>query len=141
MNTAIIIAIIIIIIFCVWYCISTSDNKEFLEHEIPDEAPSKLPQVYPQPKMSWSEHIAYTDIDPSVHKSHAEFVNETSRWSSGAGFTSTTDDNTNLAFTNYVGLNKPSHVPIGASARQVPDIDESVLMRNDRLRWNGVRFY
>jgi len=64
-----------------------------------------------------------------------DFVKDVRRFSSGANFTSVTDDNTNLAFVNFRGLRRPEHVPIGPDARQQPDIDESVLSRNRPLRF------
>jgi hypothetical protein len=67
-----------------------------------------------------------------------DFVKDVRRFSSGANFTAVTDDNTNTAFTNFVGLRRPEHVQIGSSARQVPDVDESVLQRNKNIRWNSV---
>jgi hypothetical protein len=84
----------------------------------------------------WDEIIQATELDPSTFSSQAEYVKGVRRFSSGANFTSVTDDNTNSAFTNFVGLQRPQHVPIGSTARQIPDIDENVLQRNHQLRFN-----
>lgn len=85
--------------------------------------------------LSWNEVLKTTELDPATFTNHQDFVKDVRRFSSGANFTSVTDDNTNAAFTNFVGLRRPSHVDIGASARQQPDIDQSVLKRNGGLRW------
>ena len=89
----------------------------------------------------WGEVIKATELDPSTFVNHREFVKDVRRFSSGANFTSVTDDNTNIDFTNFVGLRRPTHVPIGDTARQQPDIDQSVLQRNQRFSWtNGPNF-
>jgi hypothetical protein len=85
--------------------------------------------------MSWGEVLKTSELDPSTFANHQDFVKDVRRFSSGANFTSVTDDNTNSAFTNFVGLRRPQHVDIGASARQQPDIDQSVLKRSAPLRW------
>jgi hypothetical protein len=84
---------------------------------------------------TWDEVLKTTELDPATFANHQDFVKDVRRFSSGANFTSVTDDNTNLAFTNFVGLRRPQQVDIGASARQQPDIDQSVLKRNMPLRW------
>jgi len=83
----------------------------------------------------WSDILASTELDASVIDNQAAFVADVRRFSSGANFTSVNDDNTNAAFTNFVGLRRPQSVHIGADARQQPDVDENVLMRNKDLRW------
>lgn len=85
--------------------------------------------------LAWNEVLATTELDPAIQENHNSFVQSTKRFSSGANFTNVSDDNNSNAFVNFVGLLRPSHVPIGASARVVPDVDETVLQRNDRLRW------
>lgn len=85
--------------------------------------------------FNWDEYIKADDLDPSAFDSQAEFVKDVKRFSSGANFTSTADDNTSPIFTNFIGLRRPEHVPIGSSARQVPDIDETVLQRTKAFRW------
>jgi hypothetical protein len=85
--------------------------------------------------VSWGEVLKTSELDPSTFANHQDFVKDVRRFSSGANFTSVTDDNTNSAFTNFVGLRRPQHVDIGASARQQPDIDQSVLKRSAPLRW------
>lgn len=84
---------------------------------------------------TWDEVLKTTELDPATFANHQDFVKDVRRFSSGANFTSVTDDNTNLAFTNFVGLRRPQQVDIGASARQQPDIDQSVLKRNKPLYW------
>jgi hypothetical protein len=85
--------------------------------------------------ISWDAMIKTTDLDPSVHRNHENFVADVRRFSSGANFTSVQDDNTNSAFTNFVGLRRPQHVDILPDARQQPDIDQDVLQRNKPLIW------
>lgn len=85
--------------------------------------------------FNWNEYIKADDLDPSAFDSQADFVKDVKRFSSGANFTSTADDNTSPFFTNFVGLRRPEHVPIGSSARQVPDVDETVLQRTKVFRW------
>lgn len=84
---------------------------------------------------TWDEVLKTTELDPATFANHQDFVKDVRRFSSGANFTSVTDDNTNSAFTNFVGLRRPQQVDIGASARQQPDIDQSVLKRNKPLYW------
>lgn len=88
------------------------------------------------PDNEWMELVKKMELDPSVVENHAEFVRDATRFSSGANFTSVADDNTNFAFVNFQGLRRPSHVNVGASARQVPDIDETVLQRQKPFRFN-----
>jgi hypothetical protein len=85
--------------------------------------------------LPWTEMIKTTDLDGSVHINHNEFVADVRRFSSGANFTSVSDDNTNVAFTNFVGLRRPQHVDILPDARQQPDVDQDVLARNRPLIW------
>lgn len=85
--------------------------------------------------VPWDEVIQATEVDPATHASQAEFVRDVRRYSSGANFTAVADDNNNMAYTNFVGLNRPQAVAIGSSARQQPDVDQSVLERNKLLRW------
>ena len=88
--------------------------------------------------LPWDEVIQATELDPSTFDNHDEFVKDVRRFSSGANFTSVTDDNTNLAFTNFQGLRRPQHVDIGATARQIPDVDTDVLQRSKIFRWNST---
>jgi hypothetical protein len=85
----------------------------------------------------WQEVVKVSELDPSTFANHNEFVKDVRRFSSGANFTSVQDDNTNAAFTNFVGLRRPTHVPIGATARQQPDVEQGVLSRNKRFDWSG----
>jgi hypothetical protein len=86
--------------------------------------------------VPWDEVIQATELDPSTHANHMEFVGEVRRFSSGANFSDKADDNNSFAFTNFRGLRRPEHVEIGASARQQPDIDEDVLKRNKPFIFN-----
>lgn len=90
---------------------------------------------YAADNFNWGEYITAQDLDPSAFDSQQDFVKDVKRFSSGANFTSTSDDNTSPIFTNFIGLRRPEHVPIGSSARQVPDIDETVLQRTKTFRW------
>lgn len=83
--------------------------------------------------VSWNEVIAFSELDPAQHLRQMEFVKDVKRYSSGPNFTDVAGDNNSFAFTNFVGLRRPQGVAIGASARQVPDIDEDVLLRNKRF--------
>lgn len=85
--------------------------------------------------LPWTEMIKTTDLDGSVHNNHNQFVADVRRFSSGANFTSVADDNTNAAFSNFVGLRRPQHVEILPDARQQPDVDQDVLARNKPLIW------
>lgn len=88
--------------------------------------------------LPWDEVLQVSELDPSTFENHADFVKDVRRFSSGANFTSVTDDNTNSAFTNFIGLRRPQHVDIGATARQIPDVDEDVLQRSKVFRWNST---
>ncbi len=88
--------------------------------------------------LPWDQVIQATELDPATFSNHQEFVKDVRRFSSGANFTSVTDDNTNAAYVNFVGLRRPEHVAIGADARQTPDVDETVLQRNKVFRWNST---
>lgn len=85
--------------------------------------------------LPWDEVLSATELDPSIQDNHNQFVADVRRFSSGANFTAVADDDNNLAFTNFIGLNRPQHVHIGADARQQPDIDQTVLQRNRYLRF------
>ena len=90
--------------------------------------------------MPWDEVIASTELDPATFINHKEFVKDVRRFSSGAGFTSISDDNNSFAFVNFQGLRRGNAIPnmIGGTARQIPDIDESVLTREKVFRWNST---
>ena len=77
--------------------------------------------------------IKVTDVDPSVHRNHQQFVADVRRFSSGANFTSVADDNTTWSATQFVGLRRPQHVDILPDARQQPSVDQDVLQRNKPL--------
>jgi hypothetical protein len=128
------------------------DDLEHLDNPAPSAAvPGQSPAIQLPPGQSsdtllalgytgtlpWDEVMQATEIDPSTFVNHMDYVKDVRRFSSGANFTSVTDDNTNIDFTNFRGLRRPQAIPnmIGASARQVPDIDENVLLRNKDLRW------
>jgi len=92
-------------------------------------------------QQPWDEIVKATELDPSTFVNHNEFVRDVRRFSSGANFTSVADDNTSSDFVNFVGLRRPTHVPIGETARSQPDVDQSVLQRNKRFSWtDGPNF-
>ncbi len=81
-------------------------------------------------QVPWDEVMQASEIDPSSYVNHAAFVADTRNFSSGANFTEKDDSNNSFAFVNFIGLRRPQHVEIGASARQQQDLDVSVLKRN-----------
>lgn len=87
--------------------------------------------------VSWMDAAAAEDLDESVFASQRDYIKDVTRFSSGANFTSVADDNTNAAFNNFVGLRRPQPVFIGSTARQQPDLDQTVLMRNPDFRFMG----
>lgn len=133
---ALLFVVVIIIIFTYMGKSSKKSDETFTtSRSIPDHEQEQEQQ--PLEKVnSWMDIIKDNELDPSVEKNHDAFVRDITRFSSGANFTSVSDDNTNSAFTNWVGLRRPSHVNIGASARQIPDIDETILQRNKPFRFN-----
>jgi hypothetical protein len=86
---------------------------------------------------TWEEVIKVSELEPSTFTNHQDFVKDVRRFSSGANFTSVTDDNNNWSFTQFIGLQRPQHVDIGESSRQQPDVDQSVLKRNGQLRFGS----
>lgn len=140
---AIAIVVVVIIIFVFEYS-KTTTQEELIVPDTPS-LPIVKPRVVKQLKKdgyedgaSWTDVAAASELDPATFTNHQNFVKDVRRFSSGANFTSVTDDNTNLDFVNFVGLRRPEHVHIGAGARQIPDIDESVLKRNKPFRWNST---
>lgn len=85
--------------------------------------------------LDWTEYIKSDELPPSSFKSQLNYAKDIKRFSSGANFTSVADDNGSAFFTNFIGLRRPQHVPIGDTARTVPDVDETVLARNRDFRW------
>ena len=90
--------------------------------------------------MPWTEVLKFSELDRATFQNHKNFVKDVRRFSSGSNFTSVADDNTNAAFTNFVGLRRPQHVPIGESARQIPDVDQTVLQRNKKFIFNSSNY-
>lgn len=82
---------------------------------------------------TWVDYVQDTELDPSIKSNHRLFVKDASRYYNGANFTSIDSDSQTVSSTNFIGLRRPKHSPIGISARQIPDIDESVLKRNRRF--------
>jgi hypothetical protein len=111
-----------------------SQTKDPTERSQNDTQRILMTQGYPA-DTGWSDSLAATELDPSTFENQANFVADVRQFSTGAGFTSVTDDNTNIDFTNFIGLRRPQHVPIGVSARQQPDIDQTVLQRNKDFRF------
>ena len=113
----------------------TTTPTESLSDKEEDEDSTPVTPLDYDPAKTWTEDIKTVDLDPSVAENHSRFVDDAMRFSSGANFTSVADDNTNLAFVNFLGLRRPSHVNIGKDARQIPDVDETVLTRNKPFRF------
>lgn len=139
-KTELIIVVIIVVVIIVIIAVKgmpakTSPVKaEYLDAAPATEVPSRN-VVEALGKTTWTESLKDSEIDESTLDSHRSFVEDATRFSSGANFTSVTDDNTNAVFTNFQGLRRPQHVPIGESARSIPDIDETVLQRNTQSSW------
>lgn len=85
------------------------------------------------PSGEWGQWIQQDELDPSVSKNHSEFVDNIQRFYTGASFTSVDEDNRDVFSTNFVGLRRPKHVPIGPGVRQHQDVDQDVLKRNKRF--------
>lgn len=81
-------------------------------------------------QVPWDEVMQASELDPSTFVNHQDFVKDVRNFSSGAAFTDKDRSNESFAFVNFIGLRRPEHVEIGASARQQPDLDTSVLKRN-----------
>lgn len=90
--------------------------------------------------VSWDEAIKVSELDPSTFINQSEYVKDVRRFSSGANFTSVTDDNTSPTFTNFIGLRRNNAImnQVGQSSRQVPSEDETVLTREKVFRWNAT---
>ena len=115
-----------------------SDLKDIKYIKKVEATPSeKLKTLGYTENASWEDRIKAEDLDESVFVGHRDYVKDVSRFSSGANFTSVADDNTSFAFSNFVGLRRPQNVFVGNTARQQPDIDQTVLMRNKDLRFTG----
>jgi hypothetical protein len=84
---------------------------------------------------SWSDVLAATELDASVHENQREFTADVRRFSSGANFTSIADDNRDTYSMSWLGLRRPQAVHIGEDARQVPDVNTDIFKRNRDLRW------
>lgn len=81
------------------------------------------------PTYPWEEAIK-ADLEPETFENHSEFVDDITKYSSGASFTSVADDNNTWSSVNFVGLRRPYYVPVRESARSIPSEDETVLLRN-----------
>lgn len=79
--------------------------------------------------LPWDEQIKKT-IDPQIQEHHKEFLKDVQIFSSGTGYIDISGDNNTPFFTNFIGLKRPVHVPIGPTARTTVDVDESVLQKN-----------
>ena len=97
-----------------------------------------------QPKVSaepvakdWNDVISDISLDPGVKESHAAYNANVRQFSSGANFSAVSDDNTSPIFTNFIGFSRPQYVEIDSTARQIPDIDTTVLKRNKRLTFKN----
>ena len=100
----------------------------------PPAAPISTPVMTVPPPVAesftWDDSIQQSSIDPGVVASHQNYVANVRNYSSGPSFTQVADDNTSPIYTNFLGFYRPTYVPVGTTARQVPDIDEDVLKRN-----------
>lgn len=76
--------------------------------------------------VPWDEVMQASELDPSTFVNHMDFVKDVRNFSSGAAFTDKDEDNNSFAFVNFIGLRRPQHVEIGASARQQPDIGDAL---------------
>lgn len=143
----VVVVILLLLILVAFYFrdkFSTPSLPQVIEHyNDPKNTETEPPAVvastqqamgYP-PDAPWDEKMKATELEPSLFVQQMDFVKDVRRFSSGANFTSVTDDNTNSDFVNFRGLRRPQHVPIGSSARQIPDIDETVLQRNGGHAW------
>lgn len=129
MHEHIIIAIVVIaLIYLIYY----REPKAVVPSPLPPSAPTST-TVTPSDEESfidWDESILNNSVDKGVVASHAKYVANVRDFSNGASFTQTSDDNTSSIFTNYIGFYRPTYVEVGTTARQVPDVDTTVLKRN-----------
>lgn len=86
--------------------------------------------------VPWDEVMQASELDPSTFANHSDFVKDVRNFSSGAAFTDKDESSESFAFTNFIGLRRPEHVEIGATARQQPDINTDVLKRNKPFIFN-----
>ena len=85
------------------------------------------------PERNFVDYLHDTELDPSVKSNHRQYVRDISRFYTGAHFTTVADDNRDAFSTNFVGLRRPKHTPIGPDARQQQDVSEDVFKRNRRF--------
>lgn len=86
--------------------------------------------------VPYDEVIQASELDPSTFVNHMDFVKDVRNFSSGAAFTDKDEDSESFVFTNFIGLRRPQHVEIGASARQTVDVNEDVLKRSRPFVFN-----
>ena len=79
---------------------------------------------------NWNDVAATTELDPETYESQREWTENISKFYQGASFTRVADDNVSYYENNFVGLRRPQYVAIGEDARQIPDLDPDVLLRN-----------
>lgn len=79
---------------------------------------------------AWDEVIKDFALDPEIIASQKNYANQKQIYSTGPSFTMVADDNTSPYFTNFVGFYRPEYVPVGETARSIPDVDTEVLKRN-----------
>jgi hypothetical protein len=123
-GTMVMIAVFVIVILIgVYYFVIKGKGADddfggtYQEPNFPDPTPTKstekaVAEILNKPTNEngeWMELVKKMELDPSI---------------------------TSWAFNDWRGLRRPSHVNVGASARQVPDIDETVLQRNKPFRFN-----
>lgn len=86
---------------------------------------------------SWKDIAAGSSLEQSVIDGHRQYISNVTQYSSGANFAAVADDNNSPIYTNYVGFSRPRYVEISAGARQIPDIDTSVLKRNKYMKFSS----
>jgi len=129
-----IILIIVIIVYLMYNSSSGNSGNQQQQQQMDMGAmPSlsaTLAEQFKSPPPTWDDIVQQQSIDPGVMQSHQQYVANVRNYSSGPSFTQIADDNTSPIFTNFLGFYRPTYVPVGTSARQVPDIDTEVLKRN-----------
>ena len=83
--------------------------------------------------VDWNVVSQDISLDPGIIKSQRKYVANVREFGTGANFTDVADDNNSDIFTNFLGFSRPRYVKILPGARQIPDVDTSVLKRNKRL--------
>ncbi len=137
MDLKIIIVAVVVLLSLFYYYYYIKQSFEHSEKKtVITVAPVNAPKV-PVIEKDYNEIIAEVSLDPSIADSHNQYVANVRQFSSGANFSAISDDNTSPIFTNFIGFSRPQYVEVDETARQVPDIDTSVLKRNKRLAFTN----